>query len=50
MTGYAMLAVVFVITCVALGLWDRGRAGGPWLAGLCAAVMVAAQFALLMTR
>lgn len=44
---YTALAVVFLLGAVLLGC-RRSRDERPWLAAACAAVMVAAQFALLM--
>jgi len=47
---YTSLVVVFLLTCVALGAWGRGRATGPQIAAIVAVAMVAAQFALLVSR
>jgi hypothetical protein len=47
---YSLLALLFVITCVALGLWGGRQAERPWVAVCAAGLMVAAQFAVLMLR
>lgn len=50
MTSYTVLALLFVIGCLALGLWGGRLAERPWVAAGAAALMVIAQFAVLMTR
>jgi quinol-cytochrome oxidoreductase complex cytochrome b subunit len=47
---YTLLALLFVIACVALGLWGGRQAERPWVAVCVAGLMVVAQFAVLMTR
>jgi hypothetical protein len=44
---YTALAVVFLLGAVLIGC-RSASIDRPWLAAACAAVMVAAQFALLM--
>jgi hypothetical protein len=49
---YTALAIVFVLTCVVMGLWFQPgrRQVQPWLAAVLASGMVAAQYALLTLR
>jgi hypothetical protein len=47
---YTALAVVFILVCVGLGADTGRRAERPSLAAGIAAVMVTAQFAILMSQ
>ena len=47
---YMALAVVYLLVCASLGLARGGRPSNALLAASLAALMVCAQFAVLLTR
>lgn len=47
---YTVLAALFLLVCVGVGLRGGSRAGSMWLAGGLAAAMVTVQFVVLTSQ